>query len=90
MQAIAKHIPTGEPTLDTSIYEMVLSHFLENSHEVKGVSVFVFGVVVCCGGCHELRLQIGPSVQTITKRVHVRLSAVRLKYACGVWRAILV
>jgi len=37
VQAIAKYIPTGEPTLDTSMYEMVLSHFLEHSHEVRVV-----------------------------------------------------
>lgn len=33
-QAVAKYMPTAEPMLDTTVYEMVLQDFLQNNHEV--------------------------------------------------------
>jgi hypothetical protein len=34
VQAVAKYMPTAEPMLDTTVYEMVLQDFLQNNHEV--------------------------------------------------------
>jgi len=34
LQAVAKYMPTGEPMLDTEVYEKVLKDFLQNNHEV--------------------------------------------------------
>jgi hypothetical protein len=41
-QAVAKYMPTAEPMLDTTVYEMVLQDFLQNNHEVLYLFSFLF------------------------------------------------
>jgi hypothetical protein len=38
LDCIRSHIPTSDPELSQSVYEMVLARYLKTSHEVCGLS----------------------------------------------------